>query len=252
MAPNRLQSSRLIALAQQLRLYKPPPTLDDTDDEEQRTEESVGKVVPQLGFAYSATPVFNQPKKFTPNRAAVLICLFEGDDGELRVILTKRASKLSTHSGEVALPGGKAEEADADDAETATREASEEIGLDPSFVNIVITFEPFLSLHLVRVIPVVGILSDRKAFKPAPNASEVEAVFDAPLEMFLKDENRRSVETKWRRGMWLVHFFDYKTNDKKYVIFGLTRILIRVASVVYKRPPAFLEQNPKFKTKPRL
>lgn len=32
----------------------------------------------------------------------------------------------------------------------------------------------------------VGILSDKKAFIPAPNASEVEAVFDTPLEMFLK------------------------------------------------------------------
>lgn len=36
------------------------------------------------------------------------------------------------------------------------------------------------------VVPVVGILSDKKAFVPAPNASEVEAVFDTPLEMFLK------------------------------------------------------------------
>lgn len=36
------------------------------------------------------------------------------------------------------------------------------------------------------VVPVVGILSDKKAFVPAPNASEVKAVFDTPLEMFLK------------------------------------------------------------------
>lgn len=40
--------------------------------------------------------------------------------------------------------------------------------------------------HLLRVIPVIGILSDKNAFKPAPNADEVESVFDAPLEMFLK------------------------------------------------------------------
>ncbi|CAK9152577.1 unnamed protein product [Ilex paraguariensis] len=245
-------SPRLIALAQQLRLYKPPPAVDETDIEEQKIEESAGKVVSQVGFVESATPVANQPEKFRPKRAAVLICLFEGNDGDFRVILTKRSSKLSTHSGEVALPGGKAEEADADDAETATREAKEEIGLDPSIVNVVTTLEPFLSKHLLRVIPVIGILSDRKAFKPAPNAAEVEAVFDAPLEMFLKDENRSSEERDWMGDKYLIHFFDYETNDKKYVIWGLTAgILIRAASVVYKRSPAFLEQNPKFKV-PRV
>ena len=40
--------------------------------------------------------------------------------------------------------------------------------------------------HLLRVVPVIGILNEKKAFKPAPNPDEVEAVFDAPLEMFIK------------------------------------------------------------------
>lgn len=45
----------------------------------------------------------------------------------------------------MALPGGKADEGDVDDADTATREAHEEIGLDPSLVNVVTVLEPFLS-----------------------------------------------------------------------------------------------------------
>ncbi|XP_059301420.1 nudix hydrolase 15, mitochondrial-like [Lycium ferocissimum] len=246
-------SQRLYCLAQQLRLYKPsppPPFLDDdTDFEEQKLEESAGKVVSQLGFQESVTPVGKEVERFKPKRAAVLICLFEGDnDGELRVILTKRSSKLSTHSGEVALPGGKAEEGDTSDADTATREAKEEIGLDPSLVNVVTCLEPFLSKHLLRVIPVIGILSNKKEFNPTPNVSEVEAVFDVPLEMFLKDENKRSEEREWMGEKYLIHLFDYEMDNKKYLIWGLTAgILIRAASVVYQRPPAFLEQNPKFK-----
>ncbi|XP_071935135.1 nudix hydrolase 15, mitochondrial-like [Coffea arabica] len=247
----------LMALAQQLRTYKPPLTPDDDDNpkneiEEQKLQESAGKVVSQVGFPESATPVAHQPERFRPKRAAVLICLFEGDAGEFRVILTKRSSRLSTHSGEVALPGGKAEEADANDAETATREAKEEIGLDPSLVNVVTCLEPFLSKHLLRVIPVIGILSDRRAFTPTPNAAEVEAVFDAPLEMFLKDENRTSEEREWMGDKYLIHFFDYEMDGKNYLVWGLTAgILIRAASVVYQRPPTFLEQNPKFKV-PRV
>lgn len=240
-------SQRLLALAQQLRHYKPPPCSLD-DNEEQRIEEAAGKVVSQVGFQESVTPVAQHPEKFRPKRAAVLICLFEGDAGDLRVILTKRSSRMSTHSGEVSLPGGRAEEGDKDDGDTATREAKEEIGLDPSLVDVVTVLEPFLSKHLLRVVPVIGILNDKRAFKPTPNPAEVEAVFDAPLEMFIKDENRSVEEREWMDEKYLLHFFDYEFEDKKYLIWGLTAgILIRAASVVYRRPPAFLEQNPKFK-----
>lgn len=250
--PDNSESSRkLMALAQQLRLYRPPPPSDEEteDEEEKKIEESEGKVVSQLGFAESVTSVAQQPtERFRPKRAAVLICLFEGPDGEFRVILTKRSSRLSTHSGEVSLPGGKAEESDANDAETATREAKEEIGLDPSLVNVVTCLEPFLSKHLLRVIPVIGILSNKKDFVPNPNPAEVEVVFDAPLEMFLKDENKRCEEREWMGDKYLVHFFNYQVNGKKYVIWGLTAgVLIRAASIVYQKPPAFVEQNPKFK-----
>ncbi|KAG5023422.1 hypothetical protein JHK85_019764 [Glycine max] len=201
-------SRRLLALAQHLRQYKALSFPEDIV--EQSIEESGGKVVSQVGFQESATPIDQNPEKFRPKKAAVLICLFEGDDGDLRVILTKRSSKLSTHSGEVALPGGKAKEGDKDDGDTAKREAKEEIGLDPELVNVVTYLNHSclrsLNWHLLRVVPVIGILHDKKAFKPVLNPAEVEAVFDAPLEMFLK-----------------------------------------VASVVYQRLPAFVEQNPKFK-----
>ncbi|KAI6705326.1 hypothetical protein NL676_008288 [Syzygium grande] len=223
-------SRRLVALAQQLRLYKPPPDFEDA--EEQRIEETAGKVVSQVGFPESATPNGPRPGKVHTQKS-------RGDDGELRVILTKRSFGLSTHSGEVSLPGGKAEEGDKDDGDTATREAKEEIGLDPSLVNVVTVLEPFLSKHLLRVMPVIGILTDKKSFKPIPNPAEVEAVFDAPLEMFIKDENRSDEEREWLGNKYIIHFFDYEAGNKKYLIWGLTAgILIRAASVVYQRPPA--------------
>lgn len=91
-------SQRLLALAQQLRLYTPPTISEDI--EEQNLEESAGKVVSQVGFAESATPIAQDSERFRSKRAAVLVCLFEGDAGDLRVILTKRSSRLSTHSGQ--------------------------------------------------------------------------------------------------------------------------------------------------------
>nr|XP_040252161.2 predicted GPI-anchored protein 58 [Aegilops tauschii subsp. strangulata] len=46
--------------------------------------------------------------------------------------------------GGCTLPGGKAEEGDADDAATSLREAKEEIGLDPALVTVVSSLEHFL------------------------------------------------------------------------------------------------------------
>ncbi|XP_057740713.1 nudix hydrolase 15, mitochondrial isoform X1 [Arachis stenosperma] len=179
-------------------------------------------------------------------RAAVLICLFEGSDGNLRVILTLRASSLSRHSGEVALPGGKREEGDADDVETALREAKEEIGLDPSLVSVITLLEPFHTKYGITVIPVVGILSNKDAFSPVLDSAEVEAIFDVPLEMFLKNENRRAEEREWMGEKHLVHYFDYEFENTQYVIWAITAaILIRAATILLQRPPEFLEQRPK-------
>nr|BAK07656.1 predicted protein [Hordeum vulgare subsp. vulgare] len=159
-------ATEMEALIQRLRLHRPPPS-------------------PYAGDpSTAATP--NAGELFKPRRAAVLICLFRGSAGELRVILTKRSSSLSTHSGEVALPGGKVDEGDADDAATALREAKEEIGMDPCLVTVVTSLEHFLSKHLLVVVPIVGILSDIEGFKPVPNIHEVDDIFDVPLEMFLK------------------------------------------------------------------
>lgn len=53
-------------------------------------------------------------------------------------------------TGDVALPGGKMEEGDADDSATALREAMEEIGLDSCLVQVVANLEPFISQVLIN------------------------------------------------------------------------------------------------------
>ncbi|KAH9606569.1 hypothetical protein KSS87_009147 [Heliosperma pusillum] len=183
----------------------------------------------------------------TTRRAAVLVCIFQGHGGDLRVILTQRSSMLSTHPGDVALPGGKMEDGDEDEVATALREAKEEIGLDPSLVDVVCTLESFIMKNGMVVVPVIGLLYNKAAFHPTPNIAEVEAIFDAPLYMFLKDENRREVEKEWIGEKYMLHYFDYKFEDKIYVIFALTAgILIQTASMVYQQSPAFLVMEPKF------
>ncbi|PON77889.1 Dihydroneopterin triphosphate diphosphatase [Parasponia andersonii] len=177
-------------------------------------------------------------------RAAVLICLFRGEDGNLRVIFTKRASTLSSYSGEVSLPGGKMEEGDADYVDTALREAKEEIGLDPRQVNVVTVLQPFIAKSDVLVVPVIGILSDRKAFNPTPNTAEVEALFDAPLQMFLK--------VLFHPVPLLAYFslglFPISINliSKQFPL--AAGVLICVASIVFDTTTSFYGAEPIFRT----
>ncbi|KAL9232145.1 hypothetical protein vseg_007284 [Gypsophila vaccaria] len=179
--------------------------------------------------------------------AAVLVCIFEGDAGDLRVILTQRSSSLSSHPGEVALPGGKMENGDQDEVATALREAKEEIGLDPSLLDVVCTLDCFTMKNGMVVVPVIVLLHNKAAFHPTPNPAEVESIFDAPLDMFLKDENRREVEKEWMGHKYLLHYFDYEFKGKMYVIYALSAgVLIQAASMVFRRPPGFVEMKPNF------
>ncbi|KAI8525644.1 hypothetical protein RHMOL_Rhmol13G0246300 [Rhododendron molle] len=227
------ESQRLVDLVQQLRPSKPLCPPSNTNNHPKAESET--------------SPIAKPSERTRPKRAAVLICLFEDENGHLRVILTKRASTLSTNSGDVSLPGGKTEEGDANDIETALREAKEEIGLDPSLVDVVTVLEPIVTKIGMAVVPVLGILADIRQFNPTPNAAEVESIFDAPLDMFLKDKNRREEEREWMGNKYLLHFFDYEAENGKYVIWALTAgILIAAASLVYQRPPDFQERKPQF------
>ncbi|CAN6444230.1 unnamed protein product [Victoria cruziana] len=249
---DEVSRKRLEILAERLRFYKPITATAVAANAEGGISTGGGALSQQFASGCPSSSFAQQNKiliKASARRAAVLVCLFEGHDGELRVILTKRSANLSSHPGEVSLPGGKAEEADASDAETALREAKEEIGLDPSSVTVVAVLEPFLSKHLLRVAPVVCILPNKESFTPSANKSEVDAIFDAPLEMFLKNESRRWEEREWPELSLksLVHFFDFQCEKGMFLITGMTaQILIRTASIVFQRPPDFVDQTPEF------
>lgn len=62
-----------------------------------------------------------------PKEAAVLVPLFEDDEGTVRVVLTQRSHRLTKHAGEVAFPGGKRDPEDLTIQDTALREAEEEV-----------------------------------------------------------------------------------------------------------------------------
>ncbi|MFZ1827206.1 MAG: CoA pyrophosphatase [Candidatus Competibacteraceae bacterium] len=131
-------------------------------------------------------------------RQGGVLALFYPTNGRVHLALILRPTYSGVHSGQVGLPGGGREEADADLAETALREAHEEIGIDPAQVTVLGQLTPiyvFASTYLVQ--PVVGWTARRPNFHLDPY--EVALLIETSLDELLDEANRRN-ETWQLRG----------------------------------------------------
>ncbi len=104
------------------------------------------------------------------------------------VLLTRRVAHLSTHAGQVSFPGGRIEAQDEGPEAAALREAQEEIGLDPTIVEVLGRLDDHLTISGYRVTPVLaalpaGLELAGLALRPSPH--EVETVFELPLSVLL-------------------------------------------------------------------
>ena len=152
--------------------------------------------------------------------AAVLVPVWL-HHGDARVILTKRASHLKHHPGQVAFPGGKRDETDLSLEACALREAWEEIGLAPDRVELLGRLPAHETVTGFTVTPVLGVIRD--AFDPAPQAEEVDEVFTVPLSHVLYQGNYGVERRQWR-GIWRSY---YAVPYGPYYIWGATARMLR-------------------------
>jgi 8-oxo-dGTP pyrophosphatase MutT (NUDIX family) len=126
--------------------------------------------------------------------AAVLVAVHGGG-----VILTKRASGLKHHPGQVAFPGGKVEAADGSPEAAALREAEEEIGLSAEAVEVLGRLPAHETVTGFSVTPVLAHVAGR--FVPRPEAGEVDEVFAVPLAYLADPASYRIEGRRWRGQM---------------------------------------------------
>ena len=166
----------------------------------------------------------------TARPAAVLALLFPDEAGVARIVLTERRTYDGHHSGEVSLPGGKAEDGDADPAATALREAREEVGLDPDAagVRVVGTLgEVFIPVSDFRITPIVAIAD----LAPDLTASEAEVarILTPQVSAFLPGAPIEIVER--RIGDWPLRYGGYRI-DGLHVWGATARILGQLGAIL--------------------
>ena len=165
-----------------------------------------------------------------PTAAAVLMpLLWKG--GEWHLLLTRRNSALPEHSGQVAFPGGRADEGDANPEVTALREACEEIGLKPEDVRILGRLRTFHTISHYLVTPIVGVVPWPYTFRPA--SDEVSRIFTIPLDWLAEPTNHEIMERELPAPHAPVSVIYFKPYDGE-VLWGVSaRFTISFLKVIF-------------------
>ena len=170
------------------------------------------------------------PPSATARSAAVLALLFADEAGQARIVLTERLAYDGHHSGEVSLPGGKAEPDDAGPVGTALREAAEEVALDAAAAGVTIVGtldEVFIPVSDFRITPVVAIAA--RSPHLTPNPVEVARILEPRVSAFLPDAPVEIVERVIRD--WPLRYGGYRI-DGLHVWGATARILGQLGAVL--------------------
>ena len=141
------------------------------------------------------------------------------------VLLTERTAHLSTHSGQVAFPGGRVDPEDLTPAATALREAWEEVGLEARFVEVLGVLPQYITGSSFIISPVVALVQPSCELRPNPH--EVADIFEVPLAFLLNPAHHQRHAFEWQgvRREWFS--MSYRAGDKDHYIWGATAGMLR-------------------------
>jgi len=144
---------------------------------------------PEAHEPLRATPIGTLRPSFEhripPKPGSVLILLYP-EDGQIKFPLTQRAEYAGAHSGQISLPGGKAEMGESIE-QTALREGEEEIGIHLAQVEVIGRLSEFFVIPSNFIVtPVVAFQRIRPLFTPDP--IEVVRILEGTIEGLLRED----------------------------------------------------------------
>ena len=116
-----------------------------------------------------------------PRGSSSVLIPFLIRDGVCHVLYEIRAAKLRSQPGEICFPGGRIEEGETP-LETAVREATEELCIDRTGIEIVGSLDDTIGPGAIPLFTYIGVLHD---YEGTWSRAEVDRVFTVPLDWIL-------------------------------------------------------------------
>jgi 8-oxo-dGTP pyrophosphatase MutT (NUDIX family) len=176
---------------------------------------------------------FPRDPRADSQEAAVMILLYPANDS-IHTAFIQRPSYDGVHGGQISFPGGKREASDTDLIQTALREASEEIGVNISEINIINTLTPlYIPVSNIVVTPVLGWMEKQPDF--IRQEEEVVFIIEADIRTLLDPTIIKTKPFEIRGEMIDIKYFDYKEN----VIWGATAMILHELFTILRRGKFF-------------
>lgn len=176
---------------------------------------------------------------------------FVENKGELFILYERRAKHMKTQPGEICFPGGKMEACETA-MESAIRETSEELSIDPDKIKVIGQGDTLYTYGNLALYTFIGSIEYETYKNIEPEPEEVDEVFLVPVKKLLESQpkcfqgqvslkmdegfpyNEIGVDKNypWKKGIWHVPYYDIDGR----AIWGMTaKITENVISRVWKR-----------------
>ncbi|HZY10420.1 MAG TPA: CoA pyrophosphatase [Bacteroidota bacterium] len=176
----------------------------------------------------------------TAMRSAILIPLVQVNE-EWHVLFEVRSLTMRRQPGDISFPGGRIDPTDASPEEAAIRETHEELGIDPSAIQVLGQMSAFIPTSSFVVYPFVATIDHHQTY--SFNKDEVKETFTIPLKWLLDhkpyvhkvpvhpmpltdfpyEKIANGNQYQWRSRVIEEWFYDYE----QYTIWGLTARVLK-------------------------
>jgi len=171
----------------------------------------------------------NENELSSVKQSSVLLLLYpEGE--QIYICLIKRPSTMRHHPGQISFPGGKVEKEDLSAEMAALREAQEEVGIDPSFIEIIGKLsEIYVEVSRFSIHPFLAWADHKPEF--LINTDEVDELILFPIMDFVANETILETELDTFSGRLRVKYYPFNSE----MIWGATAMILSELIEILKK-----------------